>query len=247
MSVFEDIYQSLRREFKRRKALNPSYSVRAFAKSIGLSTSRFSDILNKKRRPSAEQLEKINQLFDASWQVQFTNTAHLNNKNPFPNDQFEVISSWIYIAILSYLKEKKTGHKTESLASIFSMKTEAMENALECLYRMKLVTKTDDLWFWTHGPEKTSDQIPSQAIRTFHKGLLDLAKDKIETVPIDKRDFSSVVMTIDPSKIDFLKSEIQSFRRKLCTFAEDGEKKQVYTLNIQLYPLSTVDEKTSTQ
>lgn len=244
MGIFDDIREGLKREFDRRKAANKKYSLRAFAKSIDLPPSRLSEFLNKKRFPSQVHLEKINQALGASWNLQLTSINHIENKTTFSEEQLEVITNWLYPAILTYLKEKRSGYNTDQLADFFFTSSQNMQNVLNSLQELKLIQKKENLYYWQPGPERSTDQISNNALRKFHQKNLDIAKEKIESVPLEERDFSSTIMTIDPSKIDFAKKEIKSFRRKLCTILESGNKTQVYSLNIQLFPLSKNESKT---
>ncbi len=239
MSIQEDIRSILDKEFKNRKKKNPRYSLRAYALSIGISVSRLSEILNNKRKLSKTQIEKINTAIGGSWSFYLINTNQYDQKETFKNDQFQSISNWIYLAILSFLKSKTNEYiSTKNLAKQFNMSTIEMENDLNLLLRLNLISKGLNGWSWAKGPEKTTDQISSKAIRHYHKNILEEAKNRIESTSVEERDYSSVIISIDPQKIAKAKEEIKKFRRKLSTFLEDGTQDQVYALNIQLFPLS---------
>src|SRR4051812_48965791 len=46
-------------EYRRRSAKNPAYSLRAFAKSVGLTSSELSKLLGGKRRLTKKELESV--------------------------------------------------------------------------------------------------------------------------------------------------------------------------------------------
>lgn len=141
MSLFEEVRLSLEKEFTRRKATNKRYSLRAFAKSLDLSISRLSEILNKKRNPSKKQLEKIGKILGGSWTLQLTNINHYDSKTTFDKEQFNLISNWIYLAILCFLKEQKKGFETKALSDNFSYSSLEMEKCLMTLSHMNLIKK----------------------------------------------------------------------------------------------------------
>lgn len=243
MSIKEEIRTVLDKEFKNRKKKNPRYSLRAYALSLGISVSRLSEVLNNKRDLSKTQIEKINAAIGDSWSFHLINTNPYDQKDTFKSDQFQSISNWIYLACLSFLKSKQNEFvSTKVIAKYFNKPTIEMENILNLLFRLNLVSKSSNGWSWVKGPEKTTDQISSKAIRNYHKNMLEEAKHKIDTTPIEERDYSSIVISIDPHKVPKAKEEIKKFRRKLSTFLEDGDQNQVYALNIQLFPLS-IDAK----
>jgi hypothetical protein len=56
------------------------------------------------------------------------------------------------------------------------------------------------------------------------------------------RDFSSMMMAIDPDKISEAKTIIREFRLKMDSLMEQGHKREIYQLAIQFYPLSHFPE-----
>jgi uncharacterized protein (TIGR02147 family) len=87
---------------------------------------------------------------------------------------------------------------------------------------------------------ETSEDIESQALQISHLESFDLAKVKLQQVPLHKRDFSSVTMAIDAAKIPQAKAIIREFQEKLYALLSDGEKNEVYQFNCQLFPVTEV-------
>ena len=67
---------------------------------------------------------------------------------------------------------------------------------------------------------------------------MDKAKEQIDHIDLELRDVTSMTMPIDKNKIKQAKEMIFDFRRKLTNYLESGEKDEVYSLNIQLIPLT---------
>ena len=71
-----------------------------------------------------------------------------------------------------------------------------------------------------------------------HLEELELAKNKLKEIEKDLRDFSSSTYALDPEKMDEAKTIIREFRQKMGALLKSGEKKEVYMLAIQFYPLT---------
>ena len=82
----------------------------------------------------------------------------------------------------------------------------------------------------------TSADVPSRALRKYHRQNLMLAESSLESDPVELRDISATNMAIDPRHLPKAKKLIRSFRRKLSRLLEMGEKTEVYTLSVQLFP-----------
>ena len=95
----------------------------------------------------------------------------------------------------------------------------------------------------TSKPLKTKTDVPSEAVRKYHKQNLDLAKERIESVSLDERDYSSITMAINPAKLGKAKKMISEFKQKLCKELESGEAEEVYTFAAQLFPISARKKK----
>jgi uncharacterized protein (TIGR02147 family) len=83
------------------------------------------------------------------------------------------------------------------------------------------------------------DEVMSVALARFHKQSLDLAKRAIDFYPSQGREISGVTMSLSSAGFDKIKSEIQAFRRKVMTVAEQDTKEEgAFQLNFQFFPLS---------
>lgn len=80
----------------------------------------------------------------------------------------------------------------------------------------------------------------SPALRKAHRENLKKAEEVLETINVDKRDASFITMAIDPALIPKAKEEIRRFRRSLARLLESGNKSQVYTLAIHLFPIDSL-------
>ena len=70
--------------------------------------------------------------------------------------------------------------------------------------------------------------------------LLNKALQALEQQPLATRDYSTMTMAIDPTKLPEAKERLTRFRRDLCEFLEDGDQREVYCLALQLFAMSDV-------
>jgi hypothetical protein len=77
-----------------------------------------------------------------------------------------------------------------------------------------------------------------------HLETLDQGKEKLE-LDVELRDFSSIMLAIDPEKLPEAKTIIREFRQKMASLLKHGHRSEVYQLAIQFYPL-TIESKQET-
>ena len=87
----------------------------------------------------------------------------------------------------------------------------------------------------------TTSGIPNQYLRLSHKDSLTNIVNNLDQVPVEKRDLSFITLAIDTKKLPKAKEMVRTFRRRLANYLSQGKRTQVYTINIQLFPL-TKDE-----
>lgn len=243
----------LRREFEKRQRANARYSLRAFAKSLGVSSGRLSEYLNGKRDVSynvgkriVENLklskdEKFDFLVDLIVSKQGENDP--SNKTVSLNgEEMELLSSWYHIAILHYLKIQDDFQKKsiDSISKSFGLEADVVLDSLERLERLGFVEgakghyqlKDEDVSF------STSEHIASD---NYDKEFIKKAMESVDSDNSSKgsRIIKTRTMAIDSSKIDEAKLFIEKFEKGMQEFLVSGDLNAVYSLNIQLFPLSS--------
>ena len=85
---------------------------------------------------------------------------------------------------------------------------------------------------------KTSEDVSSKALQASHVQTLDFAKEKLLTIDVLQRDFSSILVPTDPKNLTEAKKLIREFRHKMEALLKDGDKTELYQLAIQLFPMT---------
>ncbi len=65
----------------------------------------------------------------------------------------------------------------------------------------------------------------------------------LKQVPLEKREYTSITMAIDPKNIPRARRLIDRFQDKVVAILESGEPTEVYNMNVQLFPLTQIREK----
>jgi uncharacterized protein (TIGR02147 family) len=249
--------QMLQRHFSERLRKNPQYSLRSFARTLGLSPTILSLVLNGKRSLSKKALAKVverltlnpdevalleNEL-QARRQYKHGVGAYSASSIEFQQltmDQFEMISHWVHYAILSLLEIPGEKLERNSISKRIGIHPLDAQAAIERLERLGLLEQDEKgRWKQSGAPLKLENRISTAATRNFHHGFLEKARESLEIDPIEKRDFSSVTFAMDPKLVPYALEKIRAFRRSLMKELETmSPPEEVYHLSVQLFPLS---------
>ena len=244
-----DMKTVLLRELAKRQTRNSAYSLRAFARDLGVGPTTISDVLADKRNFSKKNLQKVMTILMLSpLEKNIILTTHeRHSRRPVQVDErvllnedtFHLIADWHYLAILNLAK--LPGNKA-ALPSWISKRLgitlDQGNVALSRLTRLGLVKKNKTQLVRTSKPLTTSNDIPSEAIRKHHNQNLILAEKSLHHDPIAVREFGSVTMTVNLEKLPQAKEILLKTRKRIAALLEEGKVTEVYTLSFQLFPLT---------
>jgi uncharacterized protein (TIGR02147 family) len=248
-----------------KKELDKSFSARKWAKEMGLNGhSLLAMILQGKRSIKVKHADFFSKWFEFNSNeeryfktlIQFYNSKTVEEKkfvfevlselNPNNNfdaievNQYEVIANWIHMAIMAMTQLKDFKGTEEEVFSLLGGKATLYEirAAITRLLNLTLLAWTEDGKLKaTHNYVSTSNDIKNKAAREYHKQVMDLAKEALEEVPLDRREFQSFVMAVDNDKVDMAKQMIRDFRVKLHK-AVSGNGDNIYQTNVQFFQLT---------
>ncbi len=244
----------LQSEFANRCKKNNRYSLRAFAKYLGLDASSLSQILAGTRGVSLNAIERISASLAATPRdrVNFGLDRSLKNAPGATEfyqvniDTFTAISDWYHYAILELTFVDGFKSEPRWIARKLSITVEEARGALERLVRLGLLLREGtSLVKASRFHTNQSAQDTSAAHRQLQRQLVDKALLAIDHCQPTEKDITSMTMAIDVSNLDRARKLIQKFRRDLCSLLENGDQTRIYNLGIQLYPLSEDSKKES--
>lgn len=242
------LVEHMKRTFAERCRKNPSYSLRAFSRSLGMDSSTVSAILKGKRPLTIKTAQKIveglNITNPMEAQALIMGTFVKEEKEALPSyselamQSAKAISSWEHFAILALLEIPDFKGMERSISERLNIPFGIVSECLVRLEKLDLVKNENGAWKLTGKNMATPSQIPSAALREGHRQYISKALESLESDAVDVRDISGITMAVSRSRLSEAKAMIQDFRRRLSAYLEEGKKDAVYRLNIQLFPLS---------
>ncbi len=242
-------------EFLGVQAKNPSYSMRAYSKKVGIPQSAISEIIGRQRKVTAKMAHKImtglavapDTIADVLGSYQSLKRSAQAAGSPASQkfqslnmDQFHLISNWYYFAILSLLETKDAKSTPAWIAKRLGLSETQVENAIARLLRLEMLEldpKTKKLKA-TGIQYRIDPGIATPALKKACRENLEIASEALESTRFEERDFTAITLCLDPDKLPEARRMLKSFRAKFAQQMESGQKKEVYKLTLQLFPLT---------
>lgn len=237
-------------ELQKRKAKNSSYSIRAFAKQLGVQSATLSAVLNKKRHLSFKDAEQISgKLFRNEDQskkfildvlkgkTQETDYDFLQDDSRF----FPVVAQWEYRAILTLMDTVNFVPSAKWISDRLGFEITKTQQLISYLVKIGLLQCGTESGVWTKNLKQfaeTSRDIISAANRMAHENELGLALEKQKQLNVSEREFNSLCFAAEKKDLPKIKKQIRDFLRQLERTYETKNADEVYILGCQFFPLT---------
>lgn len=237
---------------------NPSYSMRAYARDVGIHPSTLSQILKGKRplpyKDTPTLVKRLN--LDPKERTRFLESvlrtktsldeikiAALDERFIIDESNYSVIAEWEHYVVLDLFEVKGFKANSDHVSKRLGITEVRADVVLRNLVTAGLleITKSGELKR-VHDDVKTTEDIASRALRDSHKENLRLAAEKLDAIDVELRDFSAATFAVDLEKLPEAKTIIREFRMKMAALLKSGEKTDVYQLAIQFYPMTDLKE-----
>lgn len=245
----------LRFELKDRSSKNGQYSMRAFAKSLGLDVAHLSRVLRGQKQLSMESGYLVAQrLFKSAREREYflhllaiegkqgkfkpAKAAPRNRWNTLALDQFEMIANWYHFAILDFSTLPGKSATPASAAAYLGIRVSEARQAIERLESLGLLERRNGKLVKAQAKLTTTNNVPSLALRAFHKQMLSKASAAIEAQSVDKRYFISRTLTLKKAQLKELCQLIDDFYDRVSQSVSATEDHDaLYQLNVQFFDL----------
>jgi transcriptional regulator with XRE-family HTH domain len=234
---------------------NPHYSQRAFSKRLGLSAGATNEVFRGRRKVSlkiASQIaERLNldpqeraELFSAYPKV----GEPVGKEDPMylqlSVDQFKVIGDWYHFAILTLMRSKGFKSDPTWIARRLRLSRATASSAIELLKRLGMIQE-DFSGKLTRSKTRyrTSDDVSNFSVRKAHSDYLQNARQALDEIPVGRRDFTSLMMSLDLEQLPKIKERIRVFQDELSKEFETKPNREVFQLLVQLFPLTQIQEE----
>jgi uncharacterized protein (TIGR02147 family) len=247
MVIETSIQLCLKQFFLEAKAKNPAFSLRSFARKIGLSPSATSRVLNGKRGLSKQKSHQIlDRLGLGPEQKQEILSLGLvkKGKDQDPSriflsaDQFELITESKHFTLLSLLKTKGFKPDPAWISVRLGLPLRETQETIARLVRLGLLKVTGKKWIGTGKRIETPDSISNPAIRNLHLSDLSLKQSVLETKGVEERDFTALTLAFDPNRMAEARTMIRTFEDDFFEKFGKGKRTEVYKLCVQLIPVT---------
>jgi uncharacterized protein (TIGR02147 family) len=247
----------LQTELEARKRHNTAYSLRAYAASLGLSPATLSQVMAGKRPLTRKAAMKIAdranlspderrhllasvlaEAIGAPPEAPATAAADAVTFRELEADQFCVIADWYHYAVLSLSELPGSRASAAWIAEMLGITVHEAEAALRRLQRLGLIEVRGRAFRQSSPPLTTPPHVANQAIRKFHRQVLRKAEAALADVPVEERDFGAITFAADSRTLPRVREALREFRRKIASLMAGSEPDQVYTLSLQLVPVS---------
>lgn len=242
-----------------RRKRNARYSLRAFARALGVDAGLLSKIMNARMVPSDNVARQIavglelsaeeQRLFLKSVTEHRLETAKAANDGDetetkarteaeIEAEAFQTISRMYHYAILELTNVKGFRPEPRWIAERTGITTIEAEQAVARLLRLGLLAHDKDTLRKTSTRlEIKNRDLSTPALRQHQREVLRRGVVALEKVPIERRSNSSLTMAIDPAKLNLARDLIRDFSDRLCTLLSTEESTEVYQLGVALFPV----------
>jgi uncharacterized protein (TIGR02147 family) len=191
----------------------------------------------KKNKPTMNLVEKLSRI-DRKSKYQTINL-----------DAFNSIKDWYNLVIQMMVGTPAFREDYTQLSYILKRKVSPSQirKGIESLLNVGML-KRNDLTGELERNEgedsnETTHDIPSEAIREHHKGMINRALDAIEEQNVADRHLNSLTLKFNPDSKPEAKAFILNFVKEFNDKFHDNESSEIYQLNVQLFGHTHYSEK----
>ncbi len=238
---------------------NPSYSLRAMARDLGVSHTYLSLVKNGRKQISAHQAQWMGEALklDETTRAHFvksalqTLSARSQGPRPLPKkvaaflkleaSQARSLTDWYHFAIADLTLTKNFQFDPNWIAKRLGIPPKQAAQAMSRLERSGLLEKTD------HGWRKTNSflQLPTDKtlapMRRLHRTMILKALAALQSSKksdFERRDITGSMIPVNPDRLAEAKKRIARFRKQMIRFLSEGECSELYQMNVQLFALT---------
>ena len=234
--------------------------MRAFAKKLELQPSATNEILKGERRVSHKLAEKIAErlLLDPTERMNLLKDfpAKLPRKSKYKegreadlsqmklnNKQFELIADWSHYAILNLIETKNFVSREDIIADRLGLPVKKVKECLETLLKLNLIFFDENgILKRTFEQTNTTDDVKNISLQKMHINDMEMAKEKISTIDVELRDFTSYTLAFDLNLMPKVKELIRKFQDDVDELMKDATPTEVYKMNTYVYPLTQINK-----
>lgn len=222
--------------------------MRAFARDLKTSPGRISAILAGHALPGKIVRKRILTVLDLSKQNSekldfLIGKALLERKSSESTYQVteatqSFLPEWHHYAILNLMENSDFNSDPHWISQRLHLDQNLVIESIDKLIVAGLAKKTDNQLAPTYASLTSTHDIPSSALKNYHRQMIQKSMDSLDTVPVEMRDVTTLIVPTNPDQLYKAKLLTKQFRKDLSELLEDGNKTEVYSVCIQISPIT---------
>ncbi len=250
----------LKYELEIRCQRNPKYSLRAFARDLEISPQRLSHVINARHglSPDAATLIAKRLNWSNAEQTVFRDLAESHHARSsirrnlaqerlktstsqyqsLDIDSFRVVSDWYHFAILELTQVADFQSDPVWIADTLGITVHEATSAIDRLLRLEALEVHAGRLRATQDFLVNAAGVPSEAVRKFHRQIMERASHALTFQTVAQREFSGLILTVSDGDVPAAKKMIQKFRDDFnAAFSKPLRDSKVYALGVQFFGL----------
>jgi transcriptional regulator with XRE-family HTH domain len=252
---FVNLITCLEDELNRRRGRNPRYSVRAFAKSLGIHSSTLTRLMSGKRKPTSRLADrilsrlKLDPTVKSSILLSFYDSPRelslLESRyGRIPEAVATLLDGWEHYAILALLESQEGFRSSARMSRYLKIPKCRVEAIIRLCAERGLVQNVRGRWMLRQR-ELTTEGTPKRALEKPHREYIEKALRALRRLSPEDH-FSGFTLLASKERIPEAVRRIHDFRRSLAQFlATDSgsarparsRSEELIRLNVQLFSL----------
>lgn len=252
----------LEQELKKRIGRNPKYSIRAFARDLGMAPAQLIRILNSTRNLSLATAKEISPrlLSNKSAQTNFIALVELESTSKGPKRQLAEariealasmnheahavdlegmrhLQSWVHFAILDLLGLKNPPRDTAGIADYLGLTEPTVNAAIKDLKTLDLLEDSEAGLKKKYAFVACPDGVSSDFIKAYHRQMIERGLIALAEQDINKRYFFGETLGIKRELYPELQQATEEYFHRVSALARlsENEADSLYQVNVQVF------------
>ncbi len=264
-SELPDYRNVLRDALAKRSASAPGYTMSRFAKELGLSPSRLSEVFSRRQGLSLEVAKRISGVLglqeqEAGFFCDLIEYEHARSQEKrelarirllkrrgdvegqaIERDVFQMISDWYHVAILELVETRYFREDYQWIADSLGISLVEAGAAMERLIRLKMLVRDEKgrLRRWEKS-YYSADKDVSEAMRNFHTQVMDRAKSAMVTRPVKESAYAAGMFPVRREDVPVVQGKIKRFLWRLSRDLESSlsSADAIYCMSMQFFEMT---------
>lgn len=238
----ESFIQILRAEYTRRCEKNSQYSLRSYARYLGINVACLSVILKGKRPLTSKMIDRLSKKMDLTpYQMQKVNGLSDNQFELLTLDVYAVVSLWYHDAILELVHTKGFKPELKWIAKRLGITPTEVSLAVERLVRFEMLETSEKKWVVKKLYRNfVTNEFTTAALKRVQQKTLELSQHALENHDVANRYHSQMTMAIRTQDLAEAKKMLRAFREKFSFKMQKGKSNldDVYQLALSFYSIT---------